>query len=102
MGTLVEGGVLQGEENKEGGNTGRGWGKGRRAERVGTLVEDGERGGERRVGTLVEGGVLQGEENKEGRNTGRGWGKGRRAEGGDTGRRWGVARGGERRGWGHW
>ena len=35
--------------------------KGRRAERVGTLVEDG-----------------------------------------DTGRGWGVARGGERKGWGHW
>ena len=72
MGTLVEGGVLQGEENKEGGNTGRGWGKGRRAERV---------------GTLVEGGVLQGEEN---------------GKSGDTGRGWGVARGGERKGWGHW
>ena len=53
MGTLVEGGVLQGEENKEGENTGRGWGKGRRAERVGTLVVDGERG--------------------EGGDTGRGW-----------------------------
>ena len=35
MGTLVEGGVLQGEENKEGGNTGRGWGKGRPGERRG-------------------------------------------------------------------
>ena len=83
MGTLVEGGVLQGEENKEGGNTGRGWGKGRRAERVGTLVEDGERGGERWVGTLVEGGVLHGEESGEGGDTGRGWGvarKGRRTK----------------------
>ena len=48
MGTLVDGGVLQGEESGKGGDTGRGWGKGRRAERV---------------GTLVEGGVLQGEEN---------------------------------------
>ena len=49
-----------------------GWGKGMRGERV---------------GTLVEGGVLQGEES---------------GKGGDTGRRWGVARGGERKGWGHW
>ena len=40
-----------------------------------------------RVGTLVEGGVLQGEEN---------------GKGGDTSRGWGVARGGERKGWGHW
>ena len=72
MGTLVEGGVLQGEESGKGGDTGRGWGKGMRAERV---------------GTLVEGGVLQGEESGKGR---------------DTGRRWGVARGGERKGWGHW
>ena len=72
MGTLVDGGVLQGEESGKGGDTGRGWGKGRREERV---------------GTLVEGGVLQGEENKEG------W---------DTGRRWGDARGGERRRWEHW
>ena len=46
MGTLVEGGVLQGEESGEGGDTGRGWGVARK--RVGTLVEDGERGGERR------------------------------------------------------
>ena len=61
MGTLVEDG-----------DTGRGWGKGRRAERV---------------GTLVEGGVLQGEES---------------GKGGDTGRRWGDARGGERRRWEHW
>ena len=60
-----------------------GKGEARRAERVGTLVEDGERGGERRVGTLVEDGVLQGEES---------------GEGGDTGRGWGVARGGEQRG----
>ena len=46
--------------------------KGRRAERVGTLVEDE---------------VMQGEEC---------------GEGGNTGRWWGVARGGERKGWGHW
>ena len=32
MGTLVDGGVLQGEESGKGGDTGRGWGKGRRAE----------------------------------------------------------------------
>ena len=62
----------KGEESGEGGDTGSGWGKRRRAERV---------------GTLVEGGVLQGEES---------------GKGGDTGRRWGVARGGEWRGWGHW
>ena len=78
---------MQGEESGKGGDTGRGWGKGRRAERV---------------GTLVEGGVLQGEESGKGGDTGRGWGKGRRAEGGDTGRRWGDARGGERRRWEHW
>ena len=39
------------------------------------------------MGTLVEGGVFQGEES---------------GKGGDTGRGWGVARGGERKGWGHW
>ena len=49
MGTLVEGGVLQGEENKEGRNTGRGWGKGRRAEGGDTGRRWGDaRGGERR------------------------------------------------------
>ena len=36
------------------------------------------------MGTLVEGGVMQGEES---------------GEGGNTVRRWGVARGGERKGW---
>ena len=64
----------KGEESGEGGDTGRGWvirgagrgwGKGMRAERV---------------GTLVEGGVLQGEESGKGVDTGKGWGKGRRAE----------------------
>ena len=39
----------KGEESEEGGNTGRRWGDARRGERrVGTLVEDRERGGERR------------------------------------------------------
>ena len=64
--------MLQVEESGKGGDTVRGWGKGRRPERV---------------GTLVEGGVLQGEES---------------GKGGDTGRGWGVARGRERKGWGHW
>ena len=73
----------EGEENKEGR----------------TLVEDGERGGERRVGTLVEGGVMQGEESGEGGNTGRWWG--RRAERVGTLVEDGE-RGGERRGWEHW
>ena len=57
MGTLLEGGVLQREESGKGGDTGRGWGKERRAERVGTLVERG---------------VMQGEGSREGGDTGRG------------------------------
>ena len=49
MGTLVEGGVLQGEESGKGGDTGRGWGKGRRAEGGDTGRRWGDaRGGERR------------------------------------------------------
>ena len=47
-----------GEESEEGGDTGRGWGKGRRAERVGTLIEGGVMQGVERVGTLVEGRVM--------------------------------------------
>ena len=46
MGTLLEGGVLQGEESGKGGDTSRRWEKGRRAERVGTLVEGGVMQGE--------------------------------------------------------
>ena len=49
---------------------------------MGTLVEGRGRRAEK-VGILVEGGVLQGEES---------------GKGGDTGRGWGVARGGEQRG----